>query len=86
MDLKRLRKAIDSIDSDILRLLNKRACVIKDVGAVKAKNNAAIYVPDREKDVYARLVAENKGPLPNGSVKAMPAWRISSHGRNDHDE
>lgn len=71
MDLKRLRKAIDSIDSDILRLLNKRACVIKDVGAVKAKNNAAIYVPDREKDVYTRLVAANKGPLPNESVKAI---------------
>ena len=71
MDLKRLRRAIDSIDSDILRLLNKRACVIKDVGAEKAKKNAAIYVPDREKDVYTRLVAQNKGPLPNESVKAI---------------
>lgn len=71
MDLKRLRKAIDSLDSQILNLLNKRAKITGEVGKLKAKSNASIYVPDREKDVYSRLVAQNRGPLPNDSVKAI---------------
>lgn len=71
MDLKRLRRAIDSIDSDILKLLNKRARVIEDVGRIKAREKASVYVPDREKGVYTRLLAENTGPLPAESVKAI---------------
>lgn len=71
MDLKRLRAAIDSLDSRVLKLLNERAKIIREVGKIKARSKASIYVPDREKDVYARLLAENKGPLPDGSVKAI---------------
>lgn len=71
MDLKRLRKAIDSLDSRVLKLLNERAKIIHKVGKLKAKMGSSIYVPDREKDVYAHLVLENKGPLPNDSVKAI---------------
>jgi chorismate mutase/prephenate dehydratase len=71
MDLKKLRKAIDSLDSQMLRLLNKRAEIILEVGKIKQKAKKSVYVPEREKDVYAGLVSKNKGPISNDSLKAI---------------
>ncbi|MFH0763419.1 MAG: prephenate dehydratase [Candidatus Omnitrophota bacterium] len=69
--MKALRKAVDSIDSQILSLLNKRAEVILRIGKVKAKKNESVYAPDREKDVYKKLASKNKGPIQTDSVKAI---------------
>ena len=71
MGLKNLRQEIDSIDARIVELLNKRARIILDVGKVKKRSNKSVYVPEREKAVYDRLVASNKGPMPNDSLKAV---------------
>ena len=65
MKLKCLRDNVDSIDEGILKLLNKRARVIQDIAHEKAKHKGSIYVPDREKDVYRKIVSKNKGPLSN---------------------
>lgn len=71
MKLKRLRKIVDSIDSQILQLLNKRASVTLQIGKLKEKKRESIYVPDREMDVYEKLMAKNKGPLSNDSIRAI---------------
>ena len=71
MGLKNLRQEIDSIDARIVGLLNKRAKIILDVGKVKRRSNKPVYVPEREKAVYDKLVAANKGPMPNESLKAV---------------
>ena len=71
MNLKNLRKSIDLIDSDILKLLNKRARVILDITKVKGKVNESIYVPDREKEVYKNVAAKNSGPMSDGSLRAI---------------
>ncbi len=71
MDLKKLRKTVDSIDGRMLALLNKRARVILDIGKIKSKNKQSTYVPEREKDVYKRLVSKNAGPMSNEALKAI---------------
>lgn len=71
MDLKKLRKAIDFLDSQILKLLNKRTEIILEVGKIKQKAKKSVYVPEREKDVYTGLVSKNKGPISNDSLKAI---------------
>jgi len=71
MNLKGLRKTVDSIDSQILKLLNKRAGVILDIGKTKHKKRESIYVPHREKDVYKKLMTKNAGPMPNDALKAI---------------
>lgn len=78
MDLKRLRQAIDAIDSRILGLLNKRAKLILDVGKLKQKTMKSVYVPEREKDVYDKLVAKNRGPLSNAALKSIYREVMSS--------
>ena len=71
MKINKLRKKVDAIDSQVLKLLNGRAEVILDIGKLKAKTNASVYVPEREKDVYKKISANNKGPLSGESLKAI---------------
>ena len=71
MDLKSLRRKIDSIDAGIVALLNKRTRVILDIGKAKKRSMRSIYVPEREKDVYDNVVSGNKGPMPRESLKSI---------------
>lgn len=57
------RAEIDAIDSEILRLLNRRAAIALRVGAVKAEKDASMVDPVREFEVIARLTHENPGPF-----------------------
>lgn len=71
MSLESLRKKIDSIDVDLLKLLNKRANVILEIGQLKAKEKKSIYVPDREAEVYKKVFSANKGPLSSRALGAI---------------
>ena len=58
--LEMLRSIIDELDSELLKLLNKRAkCVIK-IGKIKQKEKQDILVPLREKELMDRLLSQNK--------------------------
>lgn len=78
MNLKALRKAVDSIDSRILKLLNERAKVTLKIGGIKSKSRESIYVPNRESEVYSRLAKNNKGPISNESMQAIYREIMSS--------
>jgi len=67
--LKKLREEIDSIDHEILDLLNRRAKCVLEVGRVKSKSRQEYYVPEREREIYRRLTSENPGPFPNDAVR-----------------
>lgn len=71
MNLKTLRKKIDSLDAQALNLLNERARVILEIGKIKGKTKESVYVPHREKDVYKKMSSKNKGPISNDSLKAI---------------
>ena len=49
------RVAIDTIDNEILELLNKRMKVVERVGEIKSETGGAIYRPEREKAIIDRL-------------------------------
>ena len=78
MELKALRRAIDSIDSKILNLLNDRASVTLKIGKIKSRSKESIYVPNRETQVYKRLADNNKGPLSNAAIQAIYREVMSS--------
>lgn len=69
--LESLRRQIDELDSRIVLLLNERAKVAQQIGEVKRQTNTQVYYPDREQQVYQRVISENKGPLPNNSLAAI---------------
>ena len=68
------RVAIDEIDNEMLKLLNKRMKVVERVGEIKKDTGGAIYRPEREKAIIDRLVALNKkegGLLNQSAIEAI---------------
>ena len=61
MSLEELRKQIDEIDAQLVKLLNKRAEIVVEVGKLKNQADKPIYAPDREKEVFAKIAAAIKG-------------------------
>ena len=71
MELDELRKRIDSLDDEILRLLNQRYETVMEIGSWKKNKSGAIYVPEREKAVLNRLCLQNQGPMSNATLRAV---------------
>ena len=72
--LKELRDTLDSIDDQVLSLLNKRMETVHKVGVLKAQSGGAIYRPEREKSIINRLEelsAQNKGMLNKVAIEAL---------------
>lgn len=72
-DLAGLRTRIDAVDERLLALLNERARLAGEVGALKraAQPEAPFYAPAREREVVARLVALNPGPFPSEALRPV---------------
>ena len=71
MSIEELRKDIDKIDEEILRLLNQRTELALKIGELKTKSDKNYYVPTREKSIIERLTSINKGPFPNSGLTAV---------------
>lgn len=72
MAIEALRQSIDQIDEEILRLLEKRALLAKDVGAWKnAHGEELAYRPEREAAILRKLRESSEAPLPQDAVLAI---------------
>lgn len=71
-ELRRLRTRIDALDRRIVRLLNERADLAREVGRVKtATGRRAIRDPEREREVLLRVSIANDGPTPQADLLAI---------------
>lgn len=69
--LEELRHSIDDIDDRILELLNQRATTVIAVGRLKSREQRDFYSPSREREIYERLTARNRGPFPDEALKGV---------------
>lgn len=67
--MKDLRDQIDRIDSDIVRLIGQRAEIARDIAREKQKNQIPLYQPDREQQVYDKIMRLNPGIVDDDSLK-----------------
>jgi len=67
--LKQHRDQIDAIDEQLLKLINQRAQLAREIGNLK--HGGPIYRPEREAQVLRRLVEANDGPLSAEAVTAI---------------
>lgn len=67
--LKLCRDQIDAIDEQLLKLVNERAKLAREIGSLK--NGGPIYRPEREAQVLRRLLERNTGPLSGDAVTAI---------------
>ncbi len=78
MNLDELRQQIDELDAKIVECLNLRARAAQAIGELKRHTDAPIYVPEREKAVFAKIAEKNDGPLDNKAVFAVYREIISA--------
>jgi chorismate mutase/prephenate dehydratase len=71
-ELRRLRRRIDVLDRRIVRLLNERAELAREVGRVKVTNGRrAIRDAQREREILLRVSIANDGPTPQADLLAI---------------
>ena len=66
-----LRKEIDKIDNEILKLLDKRMGIVREIGHLKQKSNVFIYHPKRESEILARLANLGAKNITQNAIKAI---------------
>lgn len=65
------RARIDSIDRQLVALLNERASVVVEIGKLKRSHDVPIYAPHREAEVLQRAMDANAGPLPDRTIEGV---------------
>jgi chorismate mutase len=62
------RRQIDALDTELLRLLNQRAAIACEIASIKVASGLPAYDGNRERQVLARVLEKNAGPLDEQSV------------------
>ena len=70
-ELSNIRQEIDGIDSELLRLLNRRMELAVEVGRIKASMGLPFFHPEREQIISRRLSKLNPGPLSEESLRSI---------------
>ncbi len=68
-ELEKLRREIDRLDDELVRLLNQRASLAQQAGHLK--NGAPAYRPEREAQILRRVSEASAGPLSGKRMAAV---------------
>ena len=71
MSLGALRKRIDEIDAELVRLLNERAGVAVEIGREKRSQGAPVVDAAREGQVLDRVCCLNRGPISAAALQSI---------------
>src|SRR5699024_5010268 len=64
-----LRDELDSLNLDILNLVNKRAKLVQDIGEIKGKQRTQRFDPVRERDMLDHIISKKNGPFKNATIE-----------------
>jgi len=70
-ELAELRQRIDRIDGELLRLLNERTTIAREIGVIKSRDCLPIYSPGRERMLLRNLADRSEGPLRPEAIRAI---------------
>src|ERR687897_1610392 len=77
-EMRALRAGIDSVDEEIVRLLDQRARLACRIGEIKREYGLEAYAPARERAVLDRVAALGAGDFPKRGLQAVFREIISS--------
>ena len=63
MSIQKHRAAIDKLDAQIVKLLNRRTKHVLGIGKAKLAGSKSTYQPDREQALLRRIRKLNDGPI-----------------------
>jgi chorismate mutase/prephenate dehydratase len=78
MHIPEYRKAIDRLDTQIVRLLNERTRHVLAIGEIKRKADQEVYAPHREQAVLQRVCRHNPGPMTDEQLQNVYREIMSS--------
>jgi chorismate mutase len=76
--MSNLRRQVDRIDQRLLRLLQQRTKLSGEIGRTKRRHGAEVYVPERERELLARVAKLANGTLTAPAVGAIFREILSS--------
>jgi len=71
MDIDDWRAKIDEVDIQLLELFNERSRYALEIGKIKKSERLPIFSPERERKIFERLIAANRGPLSDAAVRRL---------------
>lgn len=92
MTIDDIRKEIDQLDGELLRIFNRRAELALKIGEIKKGLGLPVYDPAREKKIFHRMREENPGPLDDQAIvrlfervidESRRLERIMTHGEGE---
>ena len=78
MSIQKHRAAIDKIDAQIVKLLNRRTKHVLGIGQAKLASGKTPYQPDREQALLRRICKLNDGPISDESLRHIYREVMSS--------
>jgi chorismate mutase/prephenate dehydratase len=69
MSIEENRKKIDQIDDEIIKLLDSRASVVKEIGKYKKEQNIPFFKPEREAEIFDKIEKNDKLLFPRKALK-----------------
>ncbi|HLK67694.1 MAG TPA: chorismate mutase [Bryobacteraceae bacterium] len=69
--LKSPRQRIDALDSQIVKLLNERAQIVREVGEIKKRFHAPAGAPGREEEVLRQVASQARAPLTGDEMRKI---------------
>jgi chorismate mutase/prephenate dehydrogenase len=81
MDLSEIRKQLDELDSEWLKIIAKRLALIPKVAKYKIENNIPRYQPERENEmiIAKRKLAEELGVNPDLAEDILKRIIVEAH-------
>jgi chorismate mutase len=69
--LAAVRRQIDRLDLQLLRLLNLRAACALEIGRIKKRRKWPVFDGRREAFVLRQITRANRGPLSDAAVRSV---------------
>ena len=70
-EIDQWRSRIDTIDEQLVRLLNSRSACAVEIGRLKRRLGLPVYSPEREAWILERVMRDNPGPLEPTAVRRV---------------
>jgi chorismate mutase len=69
MSVKALRRKIDKLDRELVKLLNRRANHSLAIGRLKQRDRLPLFIRKREQEIARNIRRANHGPLPDHTLE-----------------
>ncbi|MDK3161122.1 prephenate dehydratase [Kamptonema cortianum] len=66
--LEAIRADIDRVDSELIRLLEQRVQLAREIGFLKGESNQPFFTPERERRIFDKLESEASGVLKSNQL------------------